>query len=101
MSEGFDFHFLQTILGVNFVKKLLKQFQKSLTPDSEKPPVKIFLSFAQILLKNGNFTEDVLHSTLKTDVGRVSRRRWNRALESPPTEIEDKGKVNVHRHIVK
>ena len=54
-------------------------------PRFGKTPLKIVLSLAQILLKNGNFTENVLHST--QIVGGVSRRRCNRALESPPTKI--------------
>ncbi|RKY79787.1 hypothetical protein DRQ12_02915 [candidate division KSB1 bacterium] len=45
-----------------------------INPRFGKTPLKIFLSLAQILLKNANFTENGLHSTLKTDVGIVSRR---------------------------
>ncbi|OPX32832.1 MAG: hypothetical protein B1H40_01560 [Candidatus Latescibacteria bacterium 4484_181] len=48
----------------------------------------VLLSLAQILLKNGSFTEDVVHSTLKADCRGLSRRGWSRPLESHPTEID-------------
>jgi len=57
--------------------------------------VKIFLATAQIMTKNADLTENMLYFTLKTDLGCVSRRRWNRALESSPTEIDILGEPTV------
>jgi len=37
----------------------------SFNPDSEKTPLKVVPSLAQILLKNGDFTEEALGSTFK------------------------------------
>ena len=47
-------------------------------PDSKKTVLKISLSLAHILPTNGNFTENGLHSTLKTDC----RRRLQTPTES-------------------
>ncbi|RKY67676.1 MAG: hypothetical protein DRQ02_06660 [Candidatus Latescibacterota bacterium] len=57
-------------------------------PDSEKTPLKVVPSLAQILLKKAisQKRDPILPS--KQIVGGVCRRRRNRALESPPTEID-------------
>ena len=57
-------------------------------PRFGKTPVKFFLSLAQILTKNTDLTRNMLYFTLKTDAGGISRCRWNRALEGPPTGID-------------
>lgn len=61
--------------------------QDYLEPDSENS-LNILLSVSQILLKNGRFTEDVHHFTLKTDCKRLPRRGWNLTLQSHPMEID-------------
>jgi len=47
------------------ISALLSWLPLFFNPDSEKTPLKVVPSLAQILLKNGDFTEEALGSTFK------------------------------------